>query len=761
MQKPSCHHVVTCALLLHDLGWVTAIPEIGIPALMVGLSLLAYMTLAALRAKDPDLYCHASIFFWLVGNVLWTIAEYIWDHGHPVGFLAHIDFITSLDKKWYSVMMLTGLIVQILTCLGLIAFYARYLLRWRSYRNTVVARAASAQPLVGVSAVAELAYTAPRVEPFVAFPWLPLRMYYELFTLPWILMDTLWVYFDWVDITEGQSWVALIVLSGCFGAAAVALNSDSVRRLFASQQRSEALLALAEVIWIAGNVSWMLEDALTDSEWMYTLAILLFAGGPFVVACSLFVKDQDETSAEELRTARDIEADAALLATVVMQPVHASVAAAEPEAAKKRRHSWHERRFSKRVTILPKDLSHQTPDFPQSVARLALNALKEPDTSITLLNIGEVNKRLVEWKKLLPRMHLYYAVCNHADKRTAQLLCQSRCCFACTTPEEVKRVLSFGASPEDVLFYSAHKVRSHLSYMREKGVRLMPFDDEAELRKIAAEYPSARLLLQLASPKNTTPKDLSRDGVNLSVQFGASRSQWEPLLMLAADLGVEVVGVSLRTRPGGENWASADSALQDAAEVFALAIEKGHAMEVLDVGSGVASDSIGFSNAAAILQRDVSQYFPVARFPSLRVIASPGEFFLQSASMLLTQVVAKEVRPQGDPSICYVLNAGLYSGFASLLANQIEPELPLLVAEGATERPVRRCCFLGPSRTQLDVVLKDAAMPELEEGEWIIWPGFCAPHAGRSTSPVHADDEDFQHSQSWFYAEDGSLDADF
>jgi hypothetical protein len=183
----------------------------------------------------------------LVGNIFWTIAEYIWDNGSPVGFLGKIDFFTSLDKKWYSVMMLTGLIVQILTCLVLVIFYIRYYLHWRwNQARATHTRHGNSQPLV--TSLPD--QSGEQMTPFMMFRWLPLRMYYELFTLPWILMDTLWVYFDWVDITAGQQWVTLIVLSGCFGAAAIALNTDTVRRLFASQQKSEALLALAEVVWL-------------------------------------------------------------------------------------------------------------------------------------------------------------------------------------------------------------------------------------------------------------------------------------------------------------------------------------------------------------------------------------------------------------------------------------------------------------------------------------------------------------------------------
>lgn len=424
----------------------------------------------------------------------------------------------------------------------------------------------------------------------------------------------------------------------------------------------------------------------------------------------------------------------------------------------------------KRVTVLPRGFSNKMPNFTQKVARLALNSYGNPQAPIALLDLGQVQKRLLEWKNLLPRVHPHYAVRSHADKKIVQLLSQGGCGFACATADEVALVLALGVSPEDVVFCEACKLKTHLNFVKEKGVRLMSADGAAELHKIAAEFPTARLLLQLAPPKDASPCRLS------PVQFGALRTEWASLLDLAAELGIEVVGASLRVCPGCEVWGSLQAALSDARDFFALASESGHSMEVLDLGGIDSVNGATFADVAGTIQEELSQQFSAEEFSSLRIVASPGQLFTRSASMLLTQVISKEEvgAPPSDvespavdsnsdsPAIHYVINAGVYGAFSKVLTDRIEPEPPIVVPLGIHDRPIRRCSFLGPARDERDVVMKDTLLPELEEGEWILWPGICARTSGtRSASnDDDAGEESLPHSQVWYYAEDGSVTED-
>jgi len=125
-------------------------------------------------------------------------------------------------------------------------------------------------------------------------------MYYEMFTLPWILMDTLWEYFDILTILQTQnSWMLiLLALSTICGVASLLICIDCVRRLMATGQRSESALSMAEAFWVCGNTLWMLEDSLTHWRLMKIAAISLFALGPLWIIASLVLTNDDEAPVE-------------------------------------------------------------------------------------------------------------------------------------------------------------------------------------------------------------------------------------------------------------------------------------------------------------------------------------------------------------------------------------------------------------------------------------------------------------------------------
>lgn len=582
-------------------------------------------------------------------------------------------------------------------------------------------------------------------------------------------MDTMWSYSDLLDVLHGHPGILCLICSGLSGLAAICIVLDCARRLIKAGQCSEAGLSMAEGFWVTGNVMWMLNDSVTHWQWMFDAAITLFSSGCIVVLTSMVCKDDnaEDTSVED---GSFMQATSAAHNEIsVVTETLATVVATVPEATKKRPRAWRSRkvpRLMKRVTVLPKGLSSKMPNFTQKVARLALNSYGDPKASIALLDLGQVRKQHSEWEKLLPRVRPHYSVHSRADKKVVQLLSQRGCAFTCVTAEEVNMVLSLGASPEDVFFCEACKLKTHLTFVKEKGVRLMPFDGAAELHKIAAEFPAARLLLQMAPPKDVSPSRSSPVG------FGVSRTEWASLLELATELGLEVVGASLRVCPGCEEWGSLGASLSDARDFFTLATQSGHTMEILDLGVVDVSNSSMFGDVAGTIQEQLAQWFPFEEFLTLRVVASPGKLFTRNASMLLTQVIKKQIGPQpsdveleaepqpDSPAIRYVINAGVYGAFANILTDRVEPASPAVVSFGFADRPMRRCRFLGPVQDQLDVVLKDAIVPELEEGEWLLWPRICARASSKRSAAGCVDDagdESHTQSQVWYYAEDGSV----
>lgn len=413
--------------------------------------------------------------------------------------------------------------------------------------------------------------------------------------------------------------------------------------------------------------------------------------------------------------------------------------------------------LAKDVTIIPSRAEVEDRESKVSnAARLAVNALSDPDEPILVMDLGQVSKKLHEWRSHLPRVRPHYAVKCNPDKKMVQLLKDGQCGFDCATLAEIGTVLKIGGSPEDIIFAHPCKPRSHIRFAKEHGVKHMTFDNAAELQKIACEFPDAKMLLRLVCED-------AHAKCPMSMKFGAREEDWEPLLARAASLNLHVVGVSFHVGSGCTEPGAFQKALSDARTVFDIAKEKGFAMDILDIGGGfpgVDTPQIRFRDLAQGISADLSRLFPEADWPELRIIAEPGRFFAHSAAALLTKVIAKAEVTEGtgkdddvedEPTFRYYLNDGLYGSFNCLIFDHAEVSPELLDASWQ-KRPDRRCCIFGPTCDGFDMIVKETVLPELNEGDWVLWRDM-----GAYTSAAASKFNGFPDAKVWYYAEAGSL----
>lgn len=395
-------------------------------------------------------------------------------------------------------------------------------------------------------------------------------------------------------------------------------------------------------------------------------------------------------------------------------------------------------------------------DSVRLAASLAIDELGDPEEPILLVDLSQVSQKLAQWRRHLPRIIPHYAVKCNADRHLLRRLQEGGCGFDCTSMEEINRVLNIGAAPEDLVFSHPVKIRSHLRYAKTKNVALMSFDSESELRKIAAEFPAAKLLLHVAA------EDIS-DQNSMSLKFGARRGDWAPLLTLARELGLLVVGASFQVGSRCKEPTNFEQILSDATDLFTLAAEHSFDMNILDIGGSFVGDNLGssaFEDLSAELSELLERRFPRDDFPTLRIIARPGRFFARPCASLLTKVFCKaeakqpldakkdECTDQNQPTMRYHLNDGLYGSFNCILYDQavVTPELLLPASSTEPARLSRPCSIFGPTCETFDVVLKDHTMPELQEGDWLLWRNMGA-YASASGSKASG----FPQPKVWYY----------
>jgi len=109
--------------------------------------------------------------------------------------------------------------------------------------------------------------------------------------------------------------------------------------------------------------------------------------------------------------------------------------------------------------------------------------------------------------------------------------------FDVASQHELQLALDLGTPADQIIFANPCKPKSHIAFAREKNIKLMTFDNAAELVKIKEVYPEAELVLRMLPPNNAAAI------CNFGSKFGASLRESERLLDRAKDLGLHIVGV--------------------------------------------------------------------------------------------------------------------------------------------------------------------------------------------------------------------------
>eukprot|EP00929_Paragymnodinium_shiwhaense_P059315 TRINITY_DN29705_c0_g1_i1.p1 TRINITY_DN29705_c0_g1~~TRINITY_DN29705_c0_g1_i1.p1 ORF type:complete len:805 (-),score=198.05 TRINITY_DN29705_c0_g1_i1:611-3025(-) len=742
MRLPSAELSVVAVLLVHDLSWMTLRPAFGIPAMVFGFCLQLWLTLGSLASADPaSLASQLGLLFWLLGNIIWTNAEFIWDSHKPVGFLSHVKFICDLDKGWYPRMMELALTIQCLTCLGLVLFYIHFLLTgWRRQKSVS-------------AATDERLLEQKDAEPHVFLPYLPLCVYCELFTLPWVMMDTGWAFFNFEDVSGGDPSHRLVFWAAGAGLLAVVMQLDCIRRQLAASNREDAALSLAELCWVLGNVVWMLEDSVFENKLLFRFAVGLFSSGLISVFGGMMVALVDDGAVPDGSAEQACEVDPEKgLNTPVLDNIRIAegycppkyvvappcnviadaVVAAEP-IKKPKNHSERSRkvpRLTKNVQFLPRAPGGGSSDFVQEAAAAALTSLSEHEGSIAMIDLGRVSRQMQIWREHCPSIRPYHLVRRQSDKKLVQLMKNGGCAFDCASMSEVQLALAVGVPPEDITYSEPQKLQQHLSQANKVGVKKMRFENERELRKIKAAHPEAELLLQIAAQRSAEGEAAGR----MSRCGGAAAEFWRPLLGLAVELGMNVVGVSLAGLHVSDGAQTVQACLEDVWRALELGAELGLSLDVLDLGSITApkahihTSPQKFELFASMLEDALSERRPdpfsaaeASRCCPKVITAETGQLLTEGACSLLTKVVAKD-SSAAAATTDYVLSDGLYGALGCLVGStsEVHPPEKLLSnpTDAITYSPSR---LLGPARDSFDIVMAQALVPALEIGDWLLW----------------------------------------
>jgi ornithine decarboxylase len=195
----------------------------------------------------------------------------------------------------------------------------------------------------------------------------------------------------------------------------------------------------------------------------------------------------------------------------------------------------------------------------------------------------------------------FYAVKCNPDPLIIKTLALFGCNFDCASRNEIRLVQEATKNlPQtpDIIYANPCKARAHVLEAVCKGVRLMTFDNAAEVEKCAAISLRIQLILRIIT-------DDRGSQCRLSTKFGAPRHKWRSLLAAAQKSGLQVVGVSFHVGSGCRDSSRYELALRDAREIFDMAERDFHMrMHIIDIGGGFPGETHSMWNPAVELDEE-------------------------------------------------------------------------------------------------------------------------------------------------------------
>lgn len=306
--------------------------------------------------------------------------------------------------------------------------------------------------------------------------------------------------------------------------------------------------------------------------------------------------------------------------------------------------------------------------------------------------------------------------CNR-DPKVLQLLAALGCGFDCASKTEIQQILEMGVDPKRIIYANPCKTASYVRYAADNDVRMMTFDNPEELYKVKKIIPHAQLLLRIAT-------DDSKALCQLSMKYGAALENARELLQLAKTLDLNVVGVSFHVGSGSQDPSAFVTSVKDARQVFDTAADIGYDLRILDVGGGYGNSN--FEAIASILGPAIDEYFP----PSIRVIAEPGRYYVESAFTIAAHVIARRevlTPTTGDASYMLYMNDGVYGNFSGILFDHQKPVPKVLKHRDEyfynaihKNTAMTKYSVWGPTCDGIDCISESCMLPKvLEAGDWL------------------------------------------
>ncbi len=354
---------------------------------------------------------------------------------------------------------------------------------------------------------------------------------------------------------------------------------------------------------------------------------------------------------------------------------------------------------------------------------LVVNLVKRYGTPLFLILGERIARNYAAFQEFFPGVEIFYAVKANPHPLILEMLARWGSSFDVASAQEIALILEHGVAAERMIFANTIKKKEALQYAREKHIRLLTYDNEAELYKIRTFYPEADLVLRLKVPTLGSR-------IDLSYKFGVEPEEAMYLLRLAKSLGLRTVGLSFHVGSPCHNPDNYRRSLEMVKVILNDSAREGISLSLVDIGGGFPLHTYYAEGEEASVEYMGETVYPLLKpfmARGYRVIAEPGRGIVGNACLLVTRVIGKAVH---SGRVWYYLDDGLYGTFSAIPFDKASFTFHTL-HNGEEKIP---CVLAGPTCDSLDVIAEGVFLPSLEIDDLILVPNIGAYSLASATN---------------------------
>ncbi|HEV8633725.1 MAG TPA: type III PLP-dependent enzyme [Chloroflexota bacterium] len=296
---------------------------------------------------------------------------------------------------------------------------------------------------------------------------------------------------------------------------------------------------------------------------------------------------------------------------------------------------------------------------------------------------------------------VHYAVKANPDTAILAALAEEGAGFEVASAAELRAVLGVGVAADRIVSSNPVKKPDFLRLAHAVGMRRFAFDSSEELRKLELAAPGCGVYCRVAVDNSGSDWPLSR-------KHGAQPGEVAPLLVEAAERGLDPFGITFHVGSQCLSVRSWRDAMLTAAELWDAAARRGVRLGTLNLGGGFPVQHLKaipeLGEIGELVRALFRDHFPA----DAELTVEPGRAVVGSAAILVTSVIGKARR--GDEDWLY-LDAGVFNGLLETIGGfqyELRAERP---------GPTRAWTVAGPSCDSVDTMQSGVELPELSVGD--------------------------------------------